>query len=309
MQGRNVWVLLAAIAIGIVAVVLANAWFSGMEKRQVQAVEEQKLVSIVVATQPMEFGTKITPQMLRLQGWPSNSVPEGAFTAIAEVLKDNRVALRPMVINEPVLASKVSGTDGRATLAAVLPKGMAAFSIPVDAVNGVAGFVLPGTMVDIMLTRQIEGPGASGTDLRSDVILRNVQVLAVDQFSSDKEGDPKVSRTATMAVTLFDAQRLAIAQKLGTLSLALRKVEDGASQPGATAIVDATSTVTSRQIARPMYVGVRPVPGPAMQRAAAYRIPAIVRAPRSISAGPVSTGSTMTVIRGTEPTTYSLTRQ
>lgn len=302
MQGRNYLILAVAVAIGLVAVILANAWFSGMEERQERVVEQQKLVNIVVATQPMEFGTKITPAMLRLQPWPANSVPQGAFTTIPAVLKDNRVALRPIVPNEPVLASKVSGTDGRATLAAVLPEGMAAYSIPVDAVRGVSGFVLPGTLVDVLLTRQIDGEGADSKDLRSDVILRSVQVMAVDQLANDKEGKPKVSRTATLAVTLADAQRLSIAQKMGTLSLALRKVEDGAGGPDEV-LADAASTVTSRQVGgRPIYIARRPEP-----RAATPSVPPIRMAPAMTGGvAPVRTGPTMTVIRGTDPTIYPL---
>lgn len=281
--------------------VIANAWFSGMQDRRERQVEQQKLVNIVVAAQPMEFGTKITPPMLRLQSWPANSVPQGAFTSIPAVLKDNRVALRPIVPNEPVLASKVSGSDGRATLAAVLPDGMAAYSISVDAVRGVAGFVLPGTMVDVLLTRDLDTDGAS-KNLRSDVILRNVQVLAVDQLANDKEGKPKVSRTATLAVSLYDAQRLSIAHRMGTLSLALRKVEDGAVQPGE-AIADAASPVTSRQVAGgPLYIVRRPA-AVGMPRSEPVR----VAMPRVGPVGPpAASGPTMTVVRGTEPTIYPL---
>ncbi len=155
--------------------------------------------------------------------------------------------------NEPVLASKVSGTDGRATLAALLPDGMRAYSIPIDTVKGVAGFVLPGTMVDIMLTRKIQGPGATSEDLRADVILSNVQVLAVDQLASEKADKPKPSKVATLAVSLFDAQRLTIAQKVGTLSMALRKVEgEAGTNPDGTAVPQlAAQTVTGRQLGGP----------------------------------------------------------
>ena len=126
MQGRN-WIILAiAVVIGLVAVVLANAYFSGVEQKQERVAEQQKLVRIVVASQELEFGTKLTDQNVRRQNWPANSVPVGAFRSIPEVLKDNRVALRPIVPGEPVLASKVSGTDGRATLAALLPEGLRA---------------------------------------------------------------------------------------------------------------------------------------------------------------------------------------
>lgn len=304
MQGRNVLILIVAVAIGLFAVVLANAWFSGMEQRQVKQAEQQQLARIVVATQPVEFGTKLTEQNVKLQNWPVASVPEGAFTTIAAALQDGRVALRPIVPGEPVLASKVSGKDGRATLAAILPPGMHAYSIPSSALDAVSGFVLPGTMVDVLLTRKIAGDGAQAEDMRSDVILRNVQVLAVDQTASDKDGEPKVSKTATVAVTLADAQRLSIAQKIGTLSLALRKVEDAAGVEGVYA--DATSTVTNRQLGGGrILIGRRPA---AMAVSASVPVAALASAVRASAAASSMghAGPSMTVVRGVEPTIYPL---
>lgn len=309
MQGRNLILLGVAVLIGLIAVVLANAYFSGVEQRQQQVASEQRLVRIVVATQKLEFGTKLTEQNVRMQNWPANAVPEGAFRSIPLALKDNRVALRPMVPGEPVLASNVSGQDGRATLAALLPDGMRAISIPVDAVNGVAGFVLPGTMVDVLLTRKIEGDGADSQDIRSDLFLENVQVLAVDQLANDKEGKPKVSRTATLAATPYDAQRLAIGIKLGTLSLALRKVEDAAGTDTGTGGEAATGmlarTITSRQLGLPRIVI------PAQRQSGGGRAPVIQQArmvmpamPGAIAAPPVPAGPSMTVVRGTQSTSY-----
>lgn len=109
MQGRNIAVIAIAIVLGLIAVVVANGWFSGVAERQEKLAEDQDMVRIVVATQPMEFGTKLTTENIRLQNWPENSVPQGAFNKVEDALKDNRVALRPMVPGEPVLASKVSG--------------------------------------------------------------------------------------------------------------------------------------------------------------------------------------------------------
>jgi pilus assembly protein CpaB len=297
-----------AVVIGLIAVVLANAYFSGVEQKQQQVAKQQQLARIVVASQKLEFGTKLTDQNVRLQNWPADSVPQGAFRTIPDALKNNRVALRPIVPGEPVLASNVSGLDGRATLAALLPDGMRATSIPVDAVNGVAGFVLPGTLVDVLLTRQIEGEGATGDDVRSDLILEDVQVLAVDQLANDKEGKPKVSRTATLAVTPYDAQRLAIARKLGTLSLSLRKVDDALAAGDAAETGKLARTVTSRQMGLPRLV----IParrggggGAGVQQASATVLPAI---PAMVAAPRIPSGPSMMVTRGTESTSYPVGR-
>jgi len=307
-QGRNLILLGVAVLIGLVAVILANSYFAGVEQKQQAVAKQQQLVRIVVATQPLEFAEPLTAQNVRLQNWPAASVPEGAFRTVPDALKDNRVALRPIVPGEPVLASKVSGSDGRATLANLLPDGMRAVSIPVDNVNGVSGFVLPGTMVDVLLTRQINGDGATNDDQRSDLLLQNVQVLAVDQMASDKEGKPKPSKTATVAVTLADAQRLAIARKLGTLSLALRKVESAAAE-GDAPTGQLARTLTSRQLGVPnIVIGGRRGGG---GYSAPPRSASTDFVPQGVSpASPVLmravSGPAMTVVRGTETTSYPI---
>ena len=315
MGNRNLLIALFAVVLGIIAVVLANAWFSGIEEKQQTAVIDTSNVSIVVATQPLAFGTRVSAQNIRLQSWPARSVPQGAFRTIAEVLKDNRVALRPIVPGEPILADKVSGTDGRATLAALLPEGMRAISIPVTAVRGVAGFVLPGTMVDVILTRKIPGEGATPEDIRADVLLSNVQVLAIDQLADEKTGKPMVSRTATLAVTLYDAQRLILGEEMGNLSLVLRKVETaaGAASDGTAPPERIASTMIGRQISGPrLYIRSRENRGggDGGSSGPSYAAPSIPMRP-SVSTGlaMAPSGSTMTVFRGAEPTVYPVGQQ
>lgn len=305
MQSRN-WVLLGiAVAIGLFAVLLANAWFSGVEQQQGGPAGEQKFTRIVVATQPLEFGGRLTSQNVRLQDWPAASVPQGAFNTIPDALKDNRVALRPIVPGEPVLASNVSGADGRATLAGLLPAGMRAVSVSVNAVSGVSGFVLPGSLVDVLLTREIES-GTGGTAVhRSDVILESVQVLAIDQLANNKQSEPKVARTATLAVSLRDAQRLAMAEQAGRLSLVLRKPTDG-DAVAAAAGTATVATVTTYELggvrrAAPVQVGTaaRPSGG-----SGSLMAPALPGFGGGAAPAPAWTGPTMTIVRGTSPTSY-----
>lgn len=305
MQSRN-WVLLGiAVAIGLFAVLLANAWFSGAEQQQGGAAGEQKFTRIVVATQPLEFGGRLTNQNVRLQDWPAASVPQGAFSSMPEALKDNRVALRPIVPGEPVLASNVSGADGRASLAGLLPAGMRAVSVSVNAVSGVSGFVLPGSLVDVLLTREIDN-GIGGTAVhRSDVILESVQVLAIDQLSNNKQSEPKVARTATLAVSLRDAQRLAVAEQAGRLSLVLRKPTD-ADTVAAAAGTATVATVTTYELG-----GVRrAVPAQAAPSgrqttvAGSMMAPALPGFSGGAAPAPAWNGPTMTIVRGTQPTSY-----
>lgn len=311
MQKRN-WILIAiAVGLGLFAVLIANAWFSGKEEQQARSEQQQKLVRIAVAAQPLEFGSALAAGNVRMQDWPAASVPEGAFRNLEDALRNNRVALGPIAVGEPVLASKVSGSDGRATLAALLPAGMRAVSLPVDATRGVAGFVLPGMTVDVLLTRQIGGAGANSNDLRTDVLLESVQVLAIDQSASAKESEPKVVKNVTVAVAPVDAQRVSLAQRIGTISLALRKIEEPAVAAAASGLV-----VTSRNLAGPNLVVAESRPAAATPQVfggplvpVQVAMPGGVQGPLGAIAAPmVPAGPAMIVIRGTQATSYPVAK-
>lgn len=294
---RNLIILGVAVLLGLFAVFIANSYFSGVEQRQAQVAKEQRLARIVVATRPLAFGTKLTPDSVRMQNWPANAVPEGAFRSIEAVLRDNRVALRPIVVNEPVLADKVSGKDGRATLAANLPEGMRATSIPISATSAVSGFVLPGTTVDVLLTRKMPGEGAGNEDQMVDVIMENVQVLAINQDVDEKSGKPIAGKTATLLTDLYGVQKLTLAEKVGALSLALRNVES--QEPAA------RTTVTARDLGAGGFY--RAPRRRAPVSVAVYTPPpAMAAAIRAIA--PAPSGPSMAVYRGVEKADYEVGR-
>jgi pilus assembly protein CpaB len=132
-----------------------------------------------------------------------------------------RVALLPIGINEPILAAKISAEGQGASIAALLPDGMRAASVAINDVSGVAGFVQPNDTVDVLVTRML--PGGAGNSQVTDVLLQNVRVIAIDQQAKNADGTPKVAKTATLEVNPVDAQKLVLAQTVGTLSLVLRK--------------------------------------------------------------------------------------
>jgi pilus assembly protein CpaB len=172
---------------------------------------------------------------------------------------------------------------------------MRAVTVPINAVTGVAGFVTPGDVVDVLLTRRIPGDGAGNDDKMTSIILENVPVLAVDRRASEQNTEPNVGRTATLQVDPLGAQKLALATEVGTLSLALRNVENQ--------LVGGTRTVTTAQLdgAR-LYIRARPQPAaaPSQQPALVYASPPQGAQP---AAAPVQTrprGPTMSVFRGTE---------
>ena len=120
-----------------------------------------------------------------------------------------------------MLASKITGQGQRATLSAMIGEGHKAVTIRVNDVDGVAGFVLPGDRVDVMLSRQIDKGNAT-----NDVVLKNVKVLAIDQLADERTDKPSVAKAVTLEVDITGAQKLALAGQIGTLGLTLRKAGD-----------------------------------------------------------------------------------
>jgi pilus assembly protein CpaB len=210
------------------AVYLARGW---LESQVPQAAEEQPqiaLTKVVVATTTLYFGNTIRSEHVRLVDWPADALPPGSFQSVDELLgeAEERVVLRGMEVNEPVLKSKVSGFGGRASLSSVIAPEMRATTIRVNDVNGVAGFVLPGDRVDILLTRDPTAGGrrGGGQNLITDVLLQNIKVLGIDQQASEEVDKPAVVKAVTLEITQFQAQKLVLAQQVGFLSLALRNM-------------------------------------------------------------------------------------
>jgi pilus assembly protein CpaB len=212
-----------AAVFGLLAVFLAQAWLHSQAEMRARSLDAMKkplaVQTIVVASKPLRFGAELGSMSLREIPWPEEAVPAGAFSKITDLTSNGRrVVLTPIEANEPVLASKITGSGQRATLSAMLGDGMKAVTIRVNDVEGVAGFVLPGDRVDVMLTRQQDKNAAA-----SDVVLQNVRVLAVDQVADERTDKPSVAKAVTLEVEVMSAQKLALSATVGTLSLALRK--------------------------------------------------------------------------------------
>jgi pilus assembly protein CpaB len=125
--------------------------------------------------------------------------------------------------NEPVLASRVTGPGQRGSLSALIDPGMRAVTVRVDDVRGVAGFLVPGDHVDVVLTRLESGGANAAANSYTDVLLQNVKVLGVDQIASSSEDKPTVAKAVTVEVTTEQAQKLVLAGGVGSLSLVLRQ--------------------------------------------------------------------------------------
>jgi len=208
-----------AIVLGLFAVYIANVYITGSKKQA----DLGGTTKVAVASVPMAYGTELTPDKVRFVDYPNASIPPGSFTNAGQLMPVNqkRFALLPMGINEPILATKISAPGAGASIAALLPDGMRAATVRIDDVSGVAGFIQPNDSVDVLITRSIQG--AQTATQVTDVLLQNARVIAIDQEAKNSDGTPKVARTATLQVAPLDAQKLALGQQSGSLSLVLRK--------------------------------------------------------------------------------------
>jgi pilus assembly protein CpaB len=231
---RSSTIIMIAVAavFGLLAVYAAQSWLNAQSEARLRSMEAQKTkptatATLVVASRQLRFGNELTAAALRELPWPADAIPQGGFRSIKDLMAHGkRVVLTAIEANEPVLSSKITGDGQRATLSAMLRDGFKAVTIRVNDVDGVAGFVLPGDRVDVMLSRQIEKNNAF-----NDVVLKDVKVLAIDQLADERSDKPSVAKAVTLEVDITGAQKLALASQIGTLELALRKAGDTVATP------------------------------------------------------------------------------
>lgn len=190
---------------------------------------EPETAPIVVAAVNIPRGRMVTEDDLQVRQWPKDLLPDGAVTTLEEAVQ--RAAITPLVVEEPVLNAKLATKDAGRGLAALIPKGMRAYTIQATKVaSNVAGFVLPGNRVDVLLNlrgRPDDETGGGSTT----TLLQSVEILAVDQqldAPAENKSDPNDLRSVTLLVTADQAAKLDLGQNLGQLTLSLRNPEDKA---------------------------------------------------------------------------------
>ena len=229
MPRTSFFMLFGAIALGIVAVLMARFYLVRPSlPPQAAAAAVAQTVPVVVATAPLAFADKLTADKLKLVQFPVGSVPAGAFTTIAAVVGDGeRTAMRGIEPNEPLLPKSISGKGGRLSASGLIGANMRAIAVPVSDISGVGGFLASGDRVDVFITRVEKSTSPPFGDLqRTDILLQNVKVLAAGQDADEAKSKPEVVHTATLEVTPAQAQKVALAQTAGTLSLSLRGISD-----------------------------------------------------------------------------------
>jgi pilus assembly protein CpaB len=290
-RGKIVVMLVLAVVFGGSSLFVARLWLDGQASRRLAAIEAQvpevTFATMVVAAEPLRFGTPLTAQNLKTIPWPEASLPEGAFATVEELTgAEPRTALFPLEASEPVLAAKITGPGERAGLSRLIADGYRAITVRVNDVAGVAGFVLPGDRVDVVLTAQAKDV------MTTDVVLQNVKVLSIDQIADERTVEPIVAKAVTLEVDPEGAQKLSLAQTIGTISLSLRG--SGDTRPATVATVTPADIGDGRGA---FAAAARPAPATA---AAIVEAAAAARAEKEAAERepePVDTAATVSVTR------------
>ncbi len=241
MDRKKVILLVAALLIAGITAFMARSMFAGSSAPKAAAIVKpvEKGPQVLVATRALPVGTIITADSIRYQPWPEELIEAAYFlqdtpeaTTSEELV--GTVVRNAITAGQPITQGSLVKPGDRGFLAAALSPGMRAITVPVSALTGVAGFVFPGDRVDLMLTQSVAGD--TGPALKvSETIMRNLRVLATDQRSrsaTDESGNTVVRKfkLVTFEVTPSIAEKITVAQSIGTLSLSLRSIADNAAE-------------------------------------------------------------------------------
>jgi len=239
MDFKKIVLLVGALMVAAVTAIMAKNMFAGAGAQSASAAPVQPQgPKVMVAKTSLPVGTIIDASSIGYAVWPKSSVQPSFYQQGAPDSDPSKllgtVVRYPITAGQPITRGALVGPDDRGFLAAALGPGMRAITVPVNASAGVAGFVFPGDRVDLVLTQEVAG-GGDGSPLKvSETIVRNIRVLATDQRITEKddEGKPvvKTFSNVTIEVTPRIAEKIAVAQSLGSLSLSLRSLADQTSE-------------------------------------------------------------------------------
>ncbi|HKX77013.1 MAG TPA: Flp pilus assembly protein CpaB [Novosphingobium sp.] len=237
MDKKKLTLLVFALIVAVGTAFLARSLFSGASAPQAAAAPQvAQGPKVLVAQRALPVGTIITADSISFQAWPEEMVKDAYFIdGEADMSKLLGTVVRfPVTAGQPVTQGALVAPGDRGFLAAALGPGMRAVTIPVSAKTGVGGFVFPGDRVDLVLTQTVKGSDDGNALRTSETILRNLRVLATDQSTESETVDGKTVvrafRTVTLEVTPRIAEKVAVAQTIGMLSLSLRSLADNQAQ-------------------------------------------------------------------------------
>jgi len=241
MDGRKIVLLVGALLIAGVTAFMARSLISGSGAPMAGAMSSQPVVidgpEVLVATKALPVGTILDATALKFQPWPKELVQGAYYLKEGTDLKSltGTVVRAAVTAGQPITQGTLVKPGDRGFLAAALTPGMRAVTVPVQSQAAVAGFVFPGDRVDLVLTSTVPG-GGDGPPLKtSETVMRNLRILATDQRTDNTVGEDgktvvRTFSTITVEATPKIAEKLAVAQTLGSLSLSLRPLADNGQQ-------------------------------------------------------------------------------
>jgi pilus assembly protein CpaB len=231
MYTARIVVLVIALGAGGIAAYLASG-SEGNKPAPAVPVAQLQTVDVLVAKSDIGLGQSVKPEDLQWQTWPASTASsnlirrDGRPNATTEIV--GQIARAPFISGEPIREQKLVKADGSGFMAAILPTGMRAVSTEITPETGAGGFILPNDRIDVILSRHEKNSDRPGIEaVRSETVLSNIRVLAIDQAPKEKDGQNSVvGRTVTLELKPEQAETLARVRQSGTLSLALRSIAD-----------------------------------------------------------------------------------
>jgi pilus assembly protein CpaB len=261
MRPQTVLIVLMALIFGSSAAV---GVYSVVKGRKGSGPVAAEMVSVVVAALDIPRGGTITTELIKTREFPKDLAPAGAITKLEDAIE--RVVIVPLVHGEPVLESRLAPKGAGRGMAALIPKGMRAFTIRTPNVDsGVAGFVLPGNKVDVLLTMSDQGADDQTGGGSTTTLLQSLEILAVDQrieAPAENKIDTNELRSVTLLVTPDQAAQLDLGQNRGTLHLSLRNFQDNEPAETRPATVKELRLHQEKPAAPPAAPAATPPPAP-----------------------------------------------
>ena len=223
MERRKMIIVVLIVAISLGGIATFYIWSYLQSKQQEVERARVEMLEVVAAAENIPLGSTIEQKQLKKVLWPRASVPPGTFTDPGLLI--GRTVVSNIVMGEPLMEAKLASSESRAggVMAYIIPEGHRAMAVAVNDVAGVAGFVLPSSTVDVIVTTT-----PPHGDRISKIVLENLRVLAVGQKMEEKEGKAIQVPTVTVSITPAEAEKLALASNVGTLQLLLRGTKDNA---------------------------------------------------------------------------------
>ncbi|MDE2404496.1 MAG: Flp pilus assembly protein CpaB [Sphingomonadales bacterium] len=326
MDKKKLMLLMGAMVVAVGTALAARSMLGGSTAPVVNAAmvaPQPQGPKVLVAQRALPVGTIITPDAVTFQPWPKDMVQDAYFLD-GEVDKNKligTVVRFQITAGQPLTQGALVAPGDRGFLAAALGPGMRAISIPVSDMTGVSGFIFPGDHVDLMLTQTVNNAATSGDPLKAtETILRNVRILATDQSTESETVNGKTvvkkNNNVTLEVTPRIAEKIQVAQTLGTLSLALRSIADNQSElekaiaSGSVKVPEGASKQTedkllAQALNKPIEGNTTFATGGDVSRFARRGIspaPSGVRPPSGAGAPAFYAGPTIRVVRGSDVT-------